>query len=106
SDLGATTAVDGEAVAPLVYDFDGAVGGAGFLGEQGGEAHDVRAADGDTGAQPGAGEVLRVLVGDEPAPLQRDDLVGAARGLLGVGRGEQDRTALGGVRVQHAVQPA
>jgi len=50
SDVGATTAVDGEAVAALVYDFDGALRGAGLLGEQGGEAHHVGAADGDAGA--------------------------------------------------------
>lgn len=105
ADVGARTAVHGKAVAVLPYDFDGAVRGAGLLGEQGGEAGGVRAADGDAGAQPGAGEVSGLLVGDESALLQGDDPVGAAGGLLGFGRGEQDRAALGGVRAQHAVQP-
>lgn len=47
-----------------------------------------------------------MLIGDESAPLQRDDPVGGARGLLRVGCGQQDRAALGRVRPQHAVQPA
>ncbi len=105
SPTSAHTAVHGEAVAVLPDDLDGAVCGAGLLGEEGGEAGGVRAADGDAGAQPGAGEVSGVLVGDESALLQGDDPVGAAGGLLGLGGGEQDRAALGRVCAQHAVQP-
>ena len=55
----------------------------------------VRGADGDPGAQPGAGEVGGLLVGDESPSFQGDDPVGGPRGLLGVGGGEQDRAALG-----------
>lgn len=105
ADVGARTAVHGKAVAALPDDFDGAVCGAGLLGEESGEAGGVRAADGDAGSQPGAGELSGVLVGDESALFQGDDPVGAAGGLLGLGGGEQDRAALGRVRAQHAVQP-
>lgn len=105
ADVGAVTAVHREAVAALSYDLDGAVGGARLLGEQGGEARGVGCADGDAGAQAGARELGGVLVGDEPAPLQRDDVVGGACGLLGVGRGQQDRATLGRVCAQRAVQP-
>lgn len=105
ADVGAGTAVHGEPVASLAHDFDGALPGAGLLGEQGGEACGVRAADGDPGAEPGAGELGGLLVCDEPALLQRDDAVGGARGFLGVGSGVQDRAPLGGVRAQHGVQP-
>ncbi len=105
ADVGARTAVHGKAVAVLPDDFDRAVCGAGLLGEEGGEAGGVWAADGDAGAQPGAGELSRLLVGDESALLQGDDPVGAAGGFFGLGGGEQDRATLGGVRAQHAVQP-
>lgn len=105
ADAGTGAAVHGQTIAALSYDFDGALGGAGLLGEQGREAGGVRAAHGDPGSQAGAGELRGLLIGDESARVERDHLVGGARRLLGVGRGEQDRAALGGVCPQHAVQP-
>lgn len=106
ADVGARAAVHGEAVAVLPHDLHGASGGAGLLGEQGAEPGGVRAADGYTGPETGAGEVGDVLVGDEPALLQRDDTVGRPRGLLRVARGEQHSAAPGGVGPQNPVQPA
>lgn len=106
ADVGAGTAVHREAVAALSDDLHRALCGAGVLGEEGREAGGVRGADGDAGAQAGAGEVGGVLVGDESALVQGDDPVGGACGFLGVGGGEQDRAALGRVGAQYAVQPA
>lgn len=106
ADVGTRTAVHGEAVAALAHDLDGTAVRAGLFGQDGGEAGGVRAADGDTGAQTGAGEDRGLLVGDDSAPFQRDDVVGGTRGLLGVPRAEQNGAALGGVGAQHAVEPA
>jgi hypothetical protein len=66
----------------------------------------VRGADGHAGAQPGAGEVGGVLVGDDSAVVEGDHMVGGACGFFGVGRGEQDGAALVGVRTQQVVEPA
>ncbi len=66
----------------------------------------MRGAHGDAGTQAGPGELSGVLVGDEPALVEGDDAVGGAGGLLGVGGGEQDGSALGRVGAQDAVQPA
>lgn len=106
ADIGAATAVHRETVAALAHDLDGTVGRACLLAEQSGQARGVRGAHGDARTQPGACELGGVLVGDEPAPLQRDDPVGGACGFLGVGRGQQDRSTLGRVCAQRAVQPA
>lgn len=106
ADVGAATAVYGKAVAAIAYDLDGALCVPGLLGEQGGQTGGVRTADGDAGAEPGACEVRGVLVGDDSALFEGHDPVGAARGLLGVGGGEQHRATPGRVRAQHAVQPA
>ncbi len=57
------------------------------------------------GAEPGAGEVRGLLVGDEPASLQRNDPVGRPSGLLGVVRAEQNSASVGRVRPQNPVQP-
>ncbi|CAM5486496.1 hypothetical protein SGLAM104S_01020 [Streptomyces glaucescens] len=104
--VGAGTAVDVQAVAPFPHDLDRALSGAGLLGEDCGEAGGVRGADDDPRAQPGAGEVRRRLVGDDPAAVQRDDPVRDTCGLLGVGGADQDGAAVHGVGAQHAVQPA
>lgn len=106
TDLGTATAVHREPVAVLLHDLDGALRGSRLPGEQGGQAGGMRAADGHPGSQPGAGEVGGLLVGDQRAPLQGDDPVGGAGGLLGIGRGRQHGTALVRVGAQHAVQPA
>ena len=87
ADLGAGAAVHREPVAVLAHDLHGALRRAGLLGSAAAaETGGVRGADGDAGAQPGAGEVGGLLVGDEAALLQGDDPVGGAGGLLGVGR--------------------
>lgn len=104
--LRAATAVHGEPVAAVLHDLDGALCRAGLSGEDGGETSGVGSADDDTGAQAGAGEALGVLVGDHPALLQGDDVVGGACGVFGVVHGEQDRAASGGVGLEHVVQPA
>ncbi len=104
--LGAGTSVDAEAVAALPYDLHGPLRGTGPLGEQHGEASGVRAADDDARAQPRAGEVGGPLVGDDPAAVQRDHVIGEPRRLLGIGRAAQHRPALRRVFPQHVVQPA
>ncbi len=105
-DVRAGTSVHGETIVALSYHFDRALRGAGLLGEESRQTGRVRAAYGYTGTQAGARELRGLLVGHEPALLQRDDAVGGARGFLGVGRGEQDRAAVAGVCAKHAVQPA
>lgn len=50
ADVGAGTAVHGEAIAFLPNDLDGALGGTGLLGDQRREAGGVRGSDGDAGA--------------------------------------------------------
>ncbi len=104
--IGARTAVHREPVAVLMDDLHRTPGRPRLLGEERPKSLCVRAAYGHARAQPGPAEVGGLLVGDEPAPVERDDAVGVTGRLLGVVRGEQDRAALGGVRAQNAVQPA
>lgn len=66
----------------------------------------MRGPDGDPGAEPGAGEVGDILVREEAAAVDGDDVIGRTGGLLGVGGGVQDRAALGGMGAQQPVQPA
>lgn len=106
ADVRAGAAVHREPVAVLAHDLDGTLVGPGLLGEQGGEADGVRAADGHPGTQPGAGEVHDFLVGGEAALPQRDDPVGRPSRFLGVARAEQDGAALARVRAQDPVHPA
>jgi hypothetical protein len=105
ADVGTCTAVHGQTVAAFADHFDGAVSRACLLGEHSGEAGGMGGADGDTGAESGAGELRGRLVRDESALLERDDVICGARGHFGLGRGEEDGATLGGVRSQHAVQP-
>jgi hypothetical protein len=105
ADVRAGTAVHRETVAALSDDLDRTLRGAGLLGQENCQTGRVRAAYGDPGTEAGARELRDVLVGHEPALFEGDDVIGGARGLLGVGRGEKDRAALGGVGVQHVVQP-
>lgn len=91
ADVGTGTAVHGQTVAAFPDDFDGAVRRAGLLGQQGGEADGVGSADDDAGAESGAGELRGLLIRDESALLERDDVICGARGLFGLRRGEQDR---------------
>ncbi|GAA3079996.1 hypothetical protein GCM10020254_25350 [Streptomyces goshikiensis] len=103
--FGTVAAVHRQAAAALLDDLHRALGGAGFTAQYVGEPGRVRGAHGDARAQPGAGEVRGVLVGDEPARLDGDDPVGAACGFLRVGGGEEDGAAEGGVTAQQSVQP-
>ena len=106
TDVGARTAVHGEAIAGLRHDLHGTAGRAGLLGQQCREAGRVRGAHGDAWTQPVPGEVRRLLVGDDPAAFQGHDVVGGARRLFGVRRAEQDGATLVGVGTQGSVQPA
>lgn len=65
----------------------------------------MRGAHGDPGPEPGPGEIGDLLVGDELAPFEGEDPVCGPGGLLGLSGGEQDRTALVGVRPHDPVQP-
>jgi hypothetical protein len=65
----------------------------------------MRGAHHDARPEPGAGEVLGPLIGDEPSGVQADDAVGEARRLLGITRGDEHRAALVRVSAQQPVQP-
>ncbi len=104
TDVGTRTAVHGQAVAAFAYDLDGTAGRACLFGQQGGEPGCVRAADRDAWAQTCTGEVRHLLVGDDSALLERDDVVGGTRGLLWIRRTEQDGAALGGMGAQRVVE--
>ena len=105
ADVRARTAVHRKAVAALADHLDGELRGAGLLGQENRQPGCMRAAYGDSGTEAGARELRGLLVGHEPALFKGDDPVGGARGPLGVGRGEENRAALGGMGAQHAVQP-
>lgn len=105
ADLGAVAAVDGEAAAALLDDLHRAPGRPGLAAQDVGEAGRVRGPDGNPGAQPGPGEVGRLLVGHEAARGDADHPVGAAGGFLGVVGGEEHGPAEVGVPAQQPVQP-
>lgn len=106
TDVCARTAVHRKPVAGLVDDLHGTLRRSGLLGEHRAETGRVWAAHGHAGSQTGPGEVGGLLIGHDAAPVERDDMIGGAGGLLGVARDEQDGATLGGVLAQNAVQPA